>query len=49
MDVKSAFLNGYIVDEVYLEHSLGFKNLDFLTILDKALHFPAGSDFRCGP
>ena len=26
MDVKSAFLNGYIEEEVYVRQSLGFKN-----------------------
>jgi hypothetical protein len=26
MDVKSAFLNGHINEEVYIEQSLGFKD-----------------------
>ena len=30
MDVKSAFLNGYIVEEVYVEQPPDFKNYKFL-------------------
>jgi hypothetical protein len=26
MDVKSAFLNGYISEKVYVHHNLGFEN-----------------------
>ena len=29
MDVKSAFLNGYIMEEVYVKQSLGFENEKF--------------------
>lgn len=29
MDVKCAFVNEYIVEEVYAEGSLGFENKDF--------------------
>ena len=30
MDVKSAFLNYFIEEEVYVEQPLGFENFDFL-------------------
>ena len=30
MDVKSAFLNGFIEDEFYVEQPLGFENFNFL-------------------
>lgn len=29
MDIKSAFINGYITEEVYVEQSLGFKKAEF--------------------
>ena len=29
MDVKSAFLKGYISEEVYVEHSLGFEDHEY--------------------
>ena len=41
MDVKSAFLNGYIVEEVYVEQPPGFqdhKYLDYVFKLKKALY-----------
>ena len=41
MDVKSAFLNGYINEEVYVEQPLGFeddKNPDHVYKLKKALY-----------
>lgn len=41
MDVKSAFLNGYIKEEVYVEQSPGFKNEKFpnhVFKLNKALY-----------
>ena len=28
MDVKSAFLNGFILEEVYVDQTLGFENSD---------------------
>jgi len=41
MDVKSAFLNGYLKEEVYVNQPLGFENHDLLNHvfkLDKALY-----------
>ena len=41
MDVKSAFLNGYIKEDVYVEQPLGFECIDFpnhVYKLDKALY-----------
>ena len=41
MDVKSAFLNGYIKEEVYVEQPPGFKDykyLDHVFKLSKALY-----------
>ena len=41
MDVKSAFLNGYIKEEVYVEQPPGFESSDFpnhVFKLSKALH-----------
>ena len=41
MDVKSAFLNGFIDKEVYVKQPLGFENLDFpnhVFKLSKALY-----------
>ena len=41
MDIKSAFLNGYIQKEVYVEQTLGFENYEFLNHvfkLTKALY-----------
>ena len=41
MDVKSAFLNGFIDEEVYVEQPTGFvdpTHLDFVFKLDKALY-----------
>ena len=41
MDVKSAFLNGHIKEEVYVEQPLGFKDhkyLDHVFKLNKALY-----------
>lgn len=41
MDVKSAFSNGYITEEVYVHQPLGFdnpKNIDFVFKLKKALY-----------
>ena len=41
MDVKSAFFNGYIKEEVYVEQPLGFedhKYLDHVFKLSKALY-----------
>ena len=31
MDVRSAFLNGYIMEEVYVEQPPEFENFDFPT------------------
>jgi hypothetical protein len=33
MDVKSAFLNGPIKEEVYVEQPPGFKDSEYLTML----------------
>ena len=41
MDVKSAFLNGFNKEEVYVEQPPGFvdpTHLDFIFKLDKALY-----------
>ena len=41
MDIKSAFLNGFIEEEVYVEHPPGFvdpTHLNFVFKLDKALY-----------
>lgn len=41
MDVKCAFLNGYLKEEVYVEQPLGFENPEFpnhVYKLDKALY-----------
>ena len=41
MDVKSAFLNGFIQKEVYVEQPLGFKDFEkpnHVYKLQKALH-----------
>ena len=41
MDVKSAFSNGYITEEVYVEQPLGFENheyLDHVFKLNKVLY-----------
>jgi hypothetical protein len=41
MDVKSAFLNGYLKEEVYMEQPEGFQlsdNLEFVCKLKKALY-----------
>ena len=41
MDVKSAFLNGYLEEEVYVSQSPGFENHDFpnhVFKLNKALY-----------
>jgi len=41
IDVKSAFLNGYLKEEVYVSQPPGFKNYDFpnhVFKLDKALY-----------
>ena len=41
MDVKSAFLNGFIEKEVYVKQPLGFESFDFLNHvfkLSKALY-----------
>lgn len=35
MDVKSALLNGFIKEEVYVEQLLGFKNFEFLDYVFK--------------
>lgn len=41
MDVKSAFLNGYLKEEVFVKQPPGFENFEFLDHvmkLDKALY-----------
>ena len=41
MDIKSAFLNGYIAEEVYVEQPPGFEShkfLDHVFKLNKALY-----------
>lgn len=41
MKIKSAFLNGYLMDEVYLKQPPGFESFEFLDHvykLDKALY-----------
>jgi len=41
IDVKSAFLNGYLKEEVYVSQPPGFENYDFpnhVFKLDKALY-----------
>ena len=41
MDVKSAFLNGFIEEEIYVKQPLGFENFDFpnhVFKLSKALY-----------
>ena len=41
MDVKSAFLNGYLKEEIYVKQPLGFENPDFpnhVFKLNKALY-----------
>ena len=41
MDVKSAFLNGYLKEEVYVTQPPGFENTEFsnhIFKLDKALY-----------
>lgn len=30
MDVKSVFMNGYLIEEVYVSQPKGFKDLHFL-------------------
>ena len=37
MDVKSAFLNRFIEEEVYVEQPLGFKSFDFPNHIFKLL------------
>lgn len=41
MDVKSAFLNGYLKEEVFVKQPLDFENIEFpdhVMKLDKALY-----------
>ena len=38
MDVKCAFLNGYLNEEVFVEQPKGFEDLDHVLRLKKALY-----------